>query len=58
MALSVAWSLGMVLLGKGQPDKDGKLSGLNGLADLQIEDRLQQHMDGGRRTPESHLLAI
>lgn len=58
MALSVAWSLGMVLLGKGQTDSDGKLSGLNGLADLQIEDRLQQHMDGGRRPPESHLFSI
>ena len=58
MALSVAWSLGMVLLGKGQPDSDGKLSGLNGLADLQIEDRLQQHMDGGRRPPESHLFTV
>ena len=58
MALSVAWSLGMVLLGKGRPDSEGKLSGLNGLADLQIEDRLQQHMDGGRRPPESHLFTM
>jgi anaphase-promoting complex subunit 1 len=29
--------------------------GLGGLVDLCIEDRLQQHMEGGKRPPDSHL---
>jgi hypothetical protein len=58
MALSVAWSLGMVLLGKGCLDSDGTSNGLNGLADLHIEERLQQHMDGGKRPSESKLFPV
>jgi anaphase-promoting complex subunit 1 len=59
MSFSAAWALGMVLLGKGGGEViegvSSDVSGLGGLTDLCIEDRLQQHMDGGKRPPESHI---
>ena len=55
---STAWSLGMVLLGKGCEVGSSGANGLTGLLDLLIEDRLQQHMDGGKRPPDSHLFPV
>lgn len=52
-ALTAAWALGLVLLGKGA--ERGADQGLGGLVDLHIEDRLVQHFTGGRKPPESYL---
>jgi anaphase-promoting complex subunit 1 len=66
MALSVSWALGMVLLAKGSKNIElgigtaGNIpsEGLSGLADLHIEDRLFQHIVGGKRPTESHLFPL
>ncbi len=66
MAMSVSWALGMVLLAKGSknielgigPAGNIPSEGLSGLADLHIEDRLFQHIVGGKRPTESHLFPL
>ena len=66
MAISVSWALGMVLLAKGSknielgigPAGNIPSEGLSGLADLHIEDRLFQHIVGGKRPTESHLFPL
>ena len=50
LALTAGWALGLVLLGKG-----AERTGLGGLVDLHIEDRLVQHFMGGHKPPESYL---
>ena len=64
MALSTAWALGLVLLGKGSSQaifgKEGgtsrnRSSGMEGLVDLRIEDRLCELFSGGRKPAESSL---
>jgi hypothetical protein len=63
VSFAAAWALGVVLLGKGKAkgktvafslDKSA-VGGLGGLADLCIEDRLYQHLEGGKRPPDSNL---
>lgn len=62
VSFAAAWALGVVLLSKGkgkgksdQLDKNGAIGGLGGLTDLCIEDRLCQHLEGGKRPPDSNL---
>ena len=60
VSFAAAWALGVVLLGKGKgkaesPNKNSSTSGLGGLTDLCIEDRLYQHLEGGKRPPDSNL---
>jgi hypothetical protein len=49
MSLTAAWSLGLVLIGRGTS------TGMGGLVDLHIEDRLCQLFSGGRKPAESYL---
>lgn len=63
VSFAAAWALGAVLLGKGQAKgssgafslERNAVGGLGGLTDLCIEDRLYQHLEGGKRPPDSHL---
>lgn len=66
MVLASCWSLGMVLLGKGNeksfynPKARSKMplkgaGKLGGLSDLRVEERLLLHIDGGKKPAESSL---
>lgn len=60
VSFAAAWALGVVLLGKGKGNKETEtteriVGGLDGLTDLCIEDRLYQHLEGGKRPPDSNL---
>lgn len=53
IALASSWALGMILLGKSQ-----NLVEMQGIQDLDIEDRLQLLIDGGTRPANSSIFAV
>ena len=63
VSFAAAWALGVVLLGRGKAKRSGStvsidkssIGGMGGLTDLCIEDRLYQHLEGGKRPPDSNL---
>lgn len=63
VSFAAAWALGVVLLGRGKAKRSGNsigvdkssIGGMGGLTDLCIEDRLYQHLEGGKRPPDSNL---
>jgi hypothetical protein len=55
IALSAGWSLGMLLLCLGRFKSDPANLDIH---DLRVEDRLQQCIDGGLKSSESHLFTV
>ena len=58
VCLSAGWALGMVLLGRGSESfGEGNSNAVAGIVDLGIEDRLQQLIEGGKRSQKFSLFA-
>ena len=56
VCLSAGWALGMVLLGRGSESfGEGNSNAVAGIVDLGIEDRLQQLIEGGKRSQKFSL---